>query len=147
MSPHTLAIIWRVLAITAIATTGAVIAFANVSGLLLVQEYDAYFHFGAFAGITLLAVTAFPRVPLSYLLVGLALLGGLTELLQFMPAVNRQPDWRDFGFDVLGIDTVIVIVWCVRRFFRRSVDLLSIGGAGRPVSPRTLQDLNDQANE
>jgi peptidoglycan/LPS O-acetylase OafA/YrhL len=120
VSTHTLAIIWRVFAITAIAITGAVIAFANVSGLMPVQEYDAYFHFAAFAGITLLAVTAFPRVPLSHMLVGLALLGGVTELLQFTPGLKRQPDWADFGFNVLGIGAMLLVVAVVRRFMGRS---------------------------
>jgi hypothetical protein len=115
VSTHTLAIIWRARAIAGIAICGAVIAFANVSGLMPVQEYDAYFHFGAFAGIRLLAVTAFPRVPLSYMLVGLTLLGGVTELLQFTPGLKRQPDWADFGFNVLGIDAMLIVVLAVRR--------------------------------
>jgi len=130
VSTHTLATIWRVLAITAIATTGAVIAFANVSGLVPVQEYDAYFHFGAFAGITLLAVTAFPRVPLSHMLVALALLGGVTELLQFTPGLKRQPDWADFGFNILGIDAMLLLVLAARRLMG-----LRASSSARPPRP------------
>lgn len=102
-----LLIIWRGLAVTAIALSGAVIAFANLSGFGPVQDYDDYFHFGSFAAITLVAVTAFPRVPLIHMLAGLAIMGGVTELLQFAPSLKRQPDWADFGFNVLGIDTAL----------------------------------------
>lgn len=129
VSARTLAILWRALAITAITLTGAVIAFANVTGLGSIQEYDAYFHFGAFAGITFLAVTAFPQVCLSYMLVGLALLGGVTELLQFTPGLKRQPDLADFGFNILGIDAMLIVIALVRRFLQPPPSLTGVAQA------------------
>jgi VanZ family protein len=95
------------------------------------QEYDAHLHFAAFAVITLLAVTAFPRIPLSHMFVGLALLGGAIELLQFVPGVGRQPDWADFGFNILGIDSVLIIMGVVRRVWRPLPGGASAEGAYR----------------
>lgn len=119
MSAHTLAIIWRCLAFSAIVIAAAVIAFADTAGSLPVQEYDAYLHFAAFVLVTLLALTAFPRAPLTTMLFALVLLGGITELLQFTPGLKRQPDLTDFGFNVLGIDVVLAIVTVARWKARR----------------------------
>jgi hypothetical protein len=111
--------LWRAFAVTAIVTASAVIALAPSPGWPI-HEYDAHLHFSAFAVITLLAVTAFPRVSLGRMLVGLALLGGVIELLQFTPGFNRQPDWADFGFNILGIDAALIVVALARRLFLRA---------------------------
>jgi hypothetical protein len=125
LSDHTFASIGRFLALVAIATASALIAFADTTGWQIL-EYDAYLHCGAFAGITLLAVMAFPQVPLSHMLVRLALLGGAIELLQFTPGLNRQPDWSDFGFNVLGIDAMLIAFALVRRVLRPPPSLPAI---------------------
>jgi VanZ family protein len=121
LSGHTFASITRLLALVAIATASAVIAFADTTGWHIL-EYDAYLHCAAFAGITLLAVMAFPQVPLSHMLIWLALLGGAIELLQFTPGLKRQPDWADFGFNVLGIDAMMLAVALVRRLSGRALN-------------------------
>lgn len=114
MSAATLATIWRGVVLTAITAACAIIAFAPSPGWAM-QEYDAHLHFAAFAVITLLAVSAFPRIPVSHMLVGLALLGGAIELLQFTPGVGRQPDWADFAFNLLGIDCALILAALLRR--------------------------------
>jgi hypothetical protein len=115
---------WRCLAVTAIFVASAAIAFADVSSLPI-MAHDKWLHFSAFAAMTLLAVTAFPDVRLSHMLVVLAILGGVIELLQFMPGTNRQPDWADFGFNFLGIDAMLIIVAMARLFFRRRDSMIS----------------------
>ncbi len=118
MSLPSLCTLWRVIVVAVIVTASALIAFAQAPNWPI-QEYDAYLHFSAFAVITLLAATAFPRVSLGRMLVGLALLGGVIELLQFLPGTKRQPDWSDFAFNVLGIDAALLAVVVVRWLFRR----------------------------
>jgi hypothetical protein len=109
-----MATIWRGVVVTAITAACAIIAFAPSPGWAM-QEYDGHLHFAAFAVITLLAVTAFPRIPLSHMLMGLALLGGAIEFLQFTPGVGRQPDLADFGFNLLGIDCALILAALLRR--------------------------------
>ncbi len=110
--------VWRCLVVTAILVASLVIAFADVSGLPI-MVHDKWLHFSAFAVMTPLAVTAFPDARLSHVLVALALLGGVIELLQFMPGLKRQPDWSDFAFNVLGIDAALLVVVLARWLFRR----------------------------
>ena len=81
---------------------------------------DSLLHFVAFVGMTLLVVTAYPRAPLTHLLLAFGLLAGLTELLQFLPGVQRQPDWSDFSFDILGIDCALILVGLLRALLRRA---------------------------
>jgi hypothetical protein len=69
--------------------------------------------------MTLLAVSAYPRASLTHLLFALGLLAGATELLQFLPDVERQPDWADFGFDILGIDTALICAALLRLLLSR----------------------------
>lgn len=120
MSSRWLATIWRGVVVTAILTGSAFLAVADLSGLPLECIDDHPLHFAAFFAATLLAVSAYPRRPLIHLLVALGLLAAVTELLQFAPGTGRQPDWRDFGFDILGINTALILValWRVLRCCR-----------------------------
>lgn len=106
------------LAPAAILVLSGLIAFGQFRALPI-QDYDAWFHFGAFCTITALAVIAWPHARFSHFLVGLAALGGLTELLQFLPALNREPSWRDFAFNLLGIGLTLGMIATVRRFRAR----------------------------
>ena len=105
------------MALTAILVLGCLIAFAGPRGWTL-QDYDGYLHFAAFAAISLLAVIASPRARLSLLLVGLAILAGVTELLQFVPNISRTPSWSDFGFNMCGIAAMLAVVAVLRAKFR-----------------------------
>ena len=109
--------IWRVLVVTMILSGSAIVAVADLSGLPLSGFDDRHLHFAAFFGATLLAVSAYLRAPLTHVLLVLALLAGITELLQFLPGVNREPDWSDFAFDILGIDCALIAVAVLRWLF------------------------------
>jgi len=110
-----LAAIWRGVVLTAIASGSVFFALADMSGLPLAGYDDSLLHFAAIAAMTLLTVSAYPRAPLTHLLLAFGLLAGLTELLQFLPGVHREPDWSDFGFDLLGIDCALFLVALLRR--------------------------------
>lgn len=112
-----LATIWRGLVLTAIVSGSVFFALADISGQPLSGYDDSLLHFLAFAAMTLLAVTAYPRAPLAHLLLAFGLLAGVTELLQFLPGVKRQPDWSDFGFDILGIDCALIVVGLLRALW------------------------------
>ena len=115
------AAIWRGLVLTAIAAGSVFFALADRAGLPAAGYADSLLHFAAFAAMTLLAVTAYPRAPLTHLLLAFGVLAGLTELLQFLPDVHRQPDWSDFGFDILGIDCAMILVGLLRLLFWRTL--------------------------
>lgn len=123
-----LATLWRGLVLTAIVSGSVFFALADMSGLPLAGYDDSLLHFVAFAAMTLLAVTAYPRAPLTHLLLAFALLAGVTELRQFLPGVQRQPDWSDFGFDILGIDCALIVVAVLRGLLQRAP-----GPAGVPL--------------
>lgn len=120
MTVPSLITIWRGLVLTAIASGSVFFALADISGLPFAGYDDSLLHFAAFAAMTLLAVTAYPRAPLTHLLLAFGLLAGVTELLQFLPNVQRQPDWSDFGFDILGIDCALIVVGLLRLLFWRT---------------------------
>lgn len=84
----------------------------------------------AFFGATLLTMSAYPRAPLPHVLLVLAFLAGVTELLQFLPGVHREPDWSDFAFDILGIDCALIIVAVVRWLFRQAPEAPVVRQAG-----------------
>lgn len=122
MGVHTIAALWRGLVVTAIVLGSAFFALADLSGLALDGYDDHHLHFVAFAGMTLLAVSACPRAPLSHLLIALGLMAGLTELLQFVPSAHREPDWSDFAFNILGIDCALVLAAWLRRILQGGSD-------------------------
>ena len=115
-----LATIWRGLVLTAIASGSVFFALADMSGIPLAGYDDSLLHFLALAAMSLLAVTAYPRAPLTHLLLAFGLLAGLTELLQFLPGMHREPDWSDFAFDILGIDCALIVVAWLRWLFRQA---------------------------
>lgn len=112
--------------VTVILSGSAFLAVADLSGLPFEGVDGRLLHFAAFFLSTPLVVSAYPRAPLTHILIALALLAGITELLQFTPRPGRKPDVRDFGFDILGIDTALMILVALRLVFRWS----------RPPAPR-----------
>ena len=105
--------------LTAIVSGCVLFALADTSVPLAGYD-DALLHFAAFGAMTLLAVKAYPFAPLTHLLLAFGGLAGLTELLQFLPGVHRQPDLSDFGFDILGIDCALILVGLLRLLFWRT---------------------------
>ena len=130
MSSHAIATIWRGLVLIAIVTGSAFFALADLSGLPLEGYDDAHLHFASFFGMTLLAVSAYLRAPLTHVLFALGLLAGITELLQFLPGVHREPDWTDFAFDILGIDCALIVAACLRWLFRQASGVRLVPQAG-----------------
>lgn len=128
VSLSVLATIWRALVVTALPSGSALLAITDLSGFPLSGFDDRHLHFAAFFGATLLAVSAFPRAPLTHVLLALGFLAGITELLQFLPGVNREPDWGDFAFDILGVDCALIAVAVLRALFRQA-----------PAAPTTLR--------
>lgn len=63
---------------------------------------DSLLHALAFATLAMLAVIGFPRLSLLRIVGGLAVFGGLIELAQAIPALNRHSELRDLVIDVLA---------------------------------------------
>lgn len=120
VNTHAITTIWRVLVVAMILSGSAFLAVTDLSGLLLSGFDDRHLHFAAFFGAALLAVSAYPRAPLTYILLALGFLAGITELLQFLPRVNRDPDWSDFAFDILGVDCALIVAAVWRSLFQHT---------------------------
>jgi VanZ family protein len=65
--------------------------------------WDKAEHFAAFYTLTLLAMAAFPRRNLLIIAVLLSAFGGLIELVQALPIVDRDCDVRDWIADTIAI--------------------------------------------
>lgn len=65
--------------------------------------WDKAEHFAAFYTLTLLALAAFPRRNLVVIAVLLSGFGGMIELVQALPIVNRDCDWHDWAADTIAI--------------------------------------------
>ncbi len=65
--------------------------------------WDKAEHFAAFYALTVLALAAFPRRHLVLIGVLLSAFGGLIELVQALPIVNRDADVRDWIADTIAI--------------------------------------------
>lgn len=78
---------------------------------------DKWEHMLAFAALTGAAVLGWPRR--SPLLIALLLIavGGLIEVLQMIPALHRDSDWRDFVADCLAILVTALLSGVLRKWF------------------------------
>ena len=63
---------------------------------------DSLLHAFAFATLAVLAVIGFPRLTMPRIVGGLAVFGGLIELAQAIPALNRHSELRDLVVDVFA---------------------------------------------
>ncbi|TVQ30679.1 MAG: VanZ family protein [Phycisphaeraceae bacterium] len=74
-----------------------------------VRHFDKLLHFGAFGAWTCLLVgcsffgPALSKRNLRWCLAIALFYAGLDELLQVIPALNRQADWWDYGANTLGV--------------------------------------------
>lgn len=68
-------------------------------------------HLAAFIVLTMLARAAWPQVSRLWLFAGLWAFGGLIELLQAIPVINRSMSIYDWGVDAIGIAIGFVLVW------------------------------------
>lgn len=77
---------------------------------------DKLQHILAFATLAGLGAVAFSRLRLWRLVAGLALLGGLIEVIQAIPALHRDSEAADFLADVLAAALAGAAArWAMRR--------------------------------
>lgn len=76
---------------------------------------DKVQHMLAFFTLTLLAGTGWPRFSLVRALVWLSLVGAGIELVQAIPMLHRDSDWRDWVADSVAICAALVPVAVFRR--------------------------------
>jgi hypothetical protein len=81
--------------------------------------WDKAEHFSAFFAMTTCALAAFPRAPAWWLGVMLSLAGALVEVVQGLPFVNRDSDWKDWAADTFAILAVLGVLAAGR--LRRSL--------------------------
>jgi VanZ family protein len=93
---------------------------------LPIEESDKFWHVLAFATLALLASLAFPAVQLLRIGERLSFLGALIELVQSIPALQRDCDIRDWIADTLAAAVTLALVAGMRRLRAR-----------RPRDPRT----------
>ena len=76
---------------------------------------DKVQHVIAFAVLTALALAAYPKTSPLRIAIWLGLFGALIELLQMIPALNRDGQWQDWVADVGAVLAVLVTAALVRR--------------------------------
>lgn len=76
---------------------------------------DKVEHIVAFVTLAALGALAYPRAPLLKLLAGLSLFGALIELVQAIPALQRDSDVMDWLADTTAVTVVLALVWLRRR--------------------------------
>src|SRR5947209_20603936 len=76
---------------------------------------DKVQHIIAFATLAALGSFAYPRIALLRLLAGLSLFGALIEVVQAIPALQRDSDIWDWVADTCAVAAVLALVWLWRR--------------------------------
>lgn len=76
---------------------------------------DKVEHMIAFATLAALAAFAYPRTALLRLLVGLSAFGAFIEVVQAIPALQRDSDIKDWAADTVAAGVVLGLVWWQRR--------------------------------
>lgn len=74
------------------------------------QPNDKVQHVIAFATLALLGSLAYPALRLLRMLVGLSLFGALIEVVQAIPALQRDSDVRDWIADTIAAAFVLLVV-------------------------------------
>jgi hypothetical protein len=80
---------------------------------------DKYQHMAAFAVLAIFAGIAYPKTPLMRIGERLSFLGALIELVQSIPALNRDCDILDWVADTGAIIAALLIVSWIRGLRRR----------------------------
>ena len=76
---------------------------------------DKLQHIIAFVVLAGLAAFAYPRTRLLTLLAGLSLFGVMIELIQMIPDLNRDADWRDWAADTLAAGFTLFVIFLFRQ--------------------------------
>jgi hypothetical protein len=77
---------------------------------------DKFEHMLAFAVLAFLARFAFRSITDWVILVRLSLLGALIEVLQAIPALHRDSDWRDWLADTVAVGLALIAMRIVRAY-------------------------------
>jgi hypothetical protein len=75
---------------------------------------DKFEHMAGFAVLTVLARISFPRMAGWLILVRLSFLGACIEMIQALPSLHRDCDWRDWLADTLAVAAVLVALALLR---------------------------------
>lgn len=81
---------------------------------------DKVQHMLAFFTLTTLAGIGWPRLPLMRAVLWLSLVGAGIEVLQAIPLLHRDSDWRDWVVDTVAIVAALVPVAVFRRISERA---------------------------
>lgn len=76
---------------------------------------DKLLHMTAFVALSSLGVLAYPATLLTMLL-GLCLFGGVIELVQSIPGLNRDASLADWMADAVAVAAVLLPVALIRRW-------------------------------
>ena len=79
------------------------------------EPNDKVEHMIAFATLAALGSFAYPRMALLRLLAALSLFGALIEVVQAIPALQRDSDVKDWIADTAAVAVVLGLVWRRRR--------------------------------
>ena len=79
------------------------------------EPNDKVEHVIAFATLAALASFAYPKTHLLKHLAGLSLFGALIEVVQAIPALQRDSDIKDWVADTVAVAVVLGLVWWRRR--------------------------------
>ena len=80
---------------------------------------DKVQHILAFVTLAILASAAYPRVRWWQILGGLAAFGGLIELCQAIPMLNRTASWADWIADCAAVSSVLALRYALAGAARR----------------------------
>jgi hypothetical protein len=82
---------------------------------LPLQPPDKLLHVIAFATLTVLGCLAYPRVSLLKLALALSAFGAAIEVVQAVPALNRDSEFLDWIADAAAIAVILGLVFLWRR--------------------------------
>jgi hypothetical protein len=94
------------------------------------QQDDKFWHMLAFVTLSVLASLAFPAAPLARIGERLSFLGALIEVVQSIPALQRDCDIRDWIADTIAVAATLAVVAGIRRLRAgglRAQDMPTVG--------------------
>ena len=91
------------LAFVAVALAGTVNAVLPGRSAQHVLPWDKAEHFVCFYALAAIGAFAFPRMRAVWLAAGLIALGGAIEVVQGLPMVARDSDWKDWAADTIAV--------------------------------------------
>lgn len=125
-----LLVIWVLLILTATLIPGR--GLAHLPDVSLISGADLWIHGLLFCGLGFIATSAYPatgdrlwqnRKVLTLLLAG-TVFGGITELLQAVLPIQRDPSWFDFLADIAGL--ILGTIFRHHRFTQRKLRHLNL---------------------